>query len=181
MAARPQSSKDEIVNRVKKKAGDYEELSINCAQGTLQALQEEFNLGSTSVLKAASWMPGLVSRKETCGALIGGLMALGLALGRDKLHDPSYQTPEGRHQYWENKRRVWRFCERFRQEFGSTMCGDIRPQIMGKEYNTMDPEELARFIADDGAKKCRLPAEKAAQIAAEIILEELADGIDGLK
>ena len=61
------------------------------------------------------------------------------------------------------------------------MCGNIRPQIMGKEYNTMDPEELARFIADDGAKKCRLPAEKAAQIAAEIILEELADGINGLK
>jgi C_GCAxxG_C_C family probable redox protein len=167
----PRFQKDKIINRVSKKAGDYEELSFNCAQGTLQALQEEFNLGSSSVLKAASWMPGLVSRKETCGALLGGLMALGLAFGRDKLHDPGYQTPEGMQRYWENKQRAWRFCEAFRQEFGSTLCGDIRPQIMGKDYDTMNPEEVKQFINDGGAKKCRLPAEKAAQIAAEIILE----------
>lgn len=165
----PNPKKDESINQVTKKAGDYEELSLNCAQGTLQALQEEFNLGNSSVLKAASWMPGLVSRKETCGALLGGLMALGLAFGRDSLHHPSYQTPQGMRRYWENKKRAWRFCEAFRQEFGSTMCGDIRPQIMGKDYDTMNPEELEQFIADGGAKKCRLPAEKAAQIAAEII------------
>jgi C_GCAxxG_C_C family probable redox protein len=167
----PRPKKDEIINRVTKKAGDYEELSLNCAQGTLQALQEEFNLGDTQVLKAASWMPGLVSRKETCGALLGGLMALGLAFGRDSLRVPSYQTPEGIRSYWENKKRAWRFCKTFRREFGSTMCGDIRPQIMGKDYDTMNPEELKQFIIDGGAKKCRLPAEKAAQIAAEIILE----------
>jgi C_GCAxxG_C_C family probable redox protein len=166
------SQKDELINRVTKKAGDYEELSFNCAQGALQALQEEFNLGgSPSVLKAASWMPGLVSRKETCGALLGGLMALGLAFGRGKLCDPSYQTPAGMRRYWENKQRAWRFCEAFRQEFGSTLCGDIRPQIMGKDYDTMNLEELKQFINDGGAKKCRLPAEKAAQIAADLILE----------
>ena len=166
---------DEIINRVAKKAGDYEELSLNCAQGTLQALQEEFNLEGTSVLKAASWMPGLVSRKETCGALLGGLMALGLALGRGRLRDPSYQTPEGTRKYWADKKRAWRFCEAFRQELGSTMCGDIRTQIMGRDYDTMNPEELNEFITDGGIKKCRLPAETAARIAAKIILEASQD------
>lgn len=173
MISRPE--KDEIINRVAKKAGDYEELYLNCAQGTLQALQEEFNLEGTSVLKAASWMPGLVSRKETCGALLGGLMALGLALGRGSLNDPSYQTPEGTRKYWTDKKRAWRFCEAFRREFGSTMCGDIRPKIMGRDYDTMNPEELKQFIADGGARKCRLPAETAARIAAEIILEASQD------
>jgi C_GCAxxG_C_C family probable redox protein len=117
-------------------------------------------------------MPGLVGRKETCGAFLGGLMALGLAFGRDKPGDPSYQTPEGVAEYWKNKKRAWRFCEEFKKEFGSTMCGDIRPQIMGKDYNSMDPEELKQFLEDDGAKKCRALAEKAAEIAARIILEE---------
>ena len=55
------------------------------------------------------------------------------------------------------------------------MCGDIRPKIMGIDYDTMDPEELKQFIADGGAKKCHLPAEKAAQFAAGIILEASQD------
>ena len=168
-----EGSKEEILDRAAKRAGDYEELSINCAQGTLAALQEEFNLGGgKDILKAATFMPGLVSRKETCGAVIGGLMALGLAFGRDKLYDPDYRTPEGMEKSWKNKRRVWRFCEEFKKEFGSTMCGDIRPKIMGREYNTMEPEEVKQFLEDGGTKKCRVPPEKAAQIAAEIILEE---------
>jgi C_GCAxxG_C_C family probable redox protein len=172
---KPSGKQDEIINRVAKKAGDYEELSVNCAQGTLQALQEEFNLEGTSILKAACWLPGLASRKETCGALLGGLMALGLAFSSGSLNDPSYQTPEGVRKYWENKKRAWRLCEAFRQEFDSTMCGDIRPKIMGRDYDTINPEELEQFIADGGAKKCRLPAEKAAQIATEIILEASAE------
>ena len=166
------SSKEEILDRVAKKAGDYEELSINCAQGTLAALQEEFKLGGgKDIPKAATFMPGLVSRRQTCGAVTGGLMALGLAFGRDKLYDPSYRTPEGTEEYWKNKKRAWRFCEEFKKEFSSTMCGAIRPKIMGREYNTMEPAELKQFLEDGGAKKCRVPPEKAAWIAAEIILE----------
>ena len=139
---------------------------------TLAALQEEFKLGGgKDIPKAATFMPGLVSRKQTCGAVIGGLMALGLAFGRDKLYDPSYRTPEGTEEYWKNKKRAWRFCEEFKKEFSSTMCGAIRPKIMGREYNTMEPAELKQFLEDGGAKKCRVPPEKAAWIAAEIILE----------
>ena len=62
------------------------------------------------------------------------------------------------------------FCEEFKKEFGSTMCGDIRPKIMGRDYNSMDPADRQQFLRDDGPKKCRVPAEKAARIAASIIL-----------
>ena len=168
-----ESSKEEILDRVAKKAGDYEELSVNCAQGTLTALQEEFDLGGgKDVLKAATFMPGLMSRRETCGAVIGGLMALGLAYGRDKLCDPEWRTPKANEEMFKLRNKVWRFCEAFKQEFGSTMCGDIRPQIMGRDYNTMDPKEQQQFLEDGGAKKCRVPPERAARIAAEILLEE---------
>jgi len=167
------TAKEETLDRVARKAGDYEELSVNCAQGTLTALQEEFNLGGgKGVVKAATFMPGLMSRKETCGAVIGGLMALGLAYGRDKLYDPKWSTPEANEEMFKVRNKVWRFCEAFKKEFGSTMCGDIRPQIMGRDYDTMDMEERRKFLEDGGAKKCRVPPEKAARIAAEILLEE---------
>ncbi|MBN2186037.1 MAG: C_GCAxxG_C_C family protein [Dehalococcoidia bacterium] len=166
-------SKEEILDQVAKRAGDQEELLINCAQGTLAALQEEFNLGEGGdALKAATFMPGLVSRKQTCGAVIGGLMALGLAYGRNKPPDSESNTPEAKEKAFKLKEKAWRFCEAFEKEFGSTMCGDIRPKIMGREYNTMDPKEIQKFLEDDGAKKCRVPPEKAARIAASIMLEK---------
>lgn len=164
---------EQRIERVSKKAGDYEELSVNCAHGTLAALIEEFQLGGgPDMLKAATFMPGLMSRKETCGALIGGLMGLGLAWGRDKLYDPSWTTPEANEEMFRIRKKVWRFCEAFKQEFGSTMCGDIRPQIMGRDYDTMDPKERQQFLEDGGKTKCRKPPERAARFAAKVLLEE---------
>jgi C_GCAxxG_C_C family probable redox protein len=165
--------KEKILDRVAKKAGDYEEVSISCSQGTLAALQEEFNLGGgKEVIKAAAFMPGIASRKETCGAIAGGLMALGLKFGRDKIRDSESNTPEGKAEMLKFREKAWRFCEEFKKEFGSTMCGDIRPQIMGRDYNSMDPVDRQQFLNDGGPKKCRVPAEKAARIAASIIIEE---------
>ena len=168
----PERTKEKILERVARKAGDYEEVSISCSQGTLAALQEEFNLaGGRDVIKAATFMPGIASRKETCGAVTGGLMALGLAFGRDKVNDPDPNTPEAKEQLLKLREKAWRFCEEFKKEFGSTMCGDIRPKIMGRDYNSMDPKERQQFLDDDGPKKCRVPPEIAARIAASILLE----------
>ncbi len=169
------NTKQERIARASTKAGDYEELSVNCAQGTLAALQEEFGLeGGKELLKAATFFPGVMSRKETCGALLGGLMAMGLAYGRDKLSDPSWSTPEANEAMFAYRRKVFRYCEAFKAEFGSTMCGVIRPLIMGRDYDSMDPVDRAQFLADGGKKKCRVPPEAAARIAAEIFLEDEA-------
>jgi hypothetical protein len=97
---------------------------------------------------------------------------LGLKFGRDKVKDPEPDTPEGREELFKLREKAWRFCEEFKKEFGSTMCGDIRPKIMGRDYNSMDPVDREQFFKDGGPKKCRVPAEKAARIVASIILEE---------
>jgi hypothetical protein len=36
----------------------------------------------------------------------------------------------------------------------------------------MKPEDRAQLLADGGRKKCRIPPEAAARIAAEILLED---------
>ena len=166
-------NKQEFLDSVSVKAGDYEEMSVNCAQGTIAALAEDFDFsGATELLKAASFFPGVMLRGETCGAVLGGLMALGMALGRDKLSDPSYATPEAAEELLRRRTLVWNFCEQFKEKWGSTMCGCVRPAIMGRDYNTMIPEERVQFINDGGAKMCRQPPEFAARLVSEILLAE---------
>jgi hypothetical protein len=62
--------------------------------------------GGGKLLKAASFMPGVASSRETCGALLGGIMALGLAFGRDRLSDPAWKSPEADAEWQSIRRRV---------------------------------------------------------------------------
>jgi C_GCAxxG_C_C family probable redox protein len=157
------ASEEDILNQLERKAGDYEERSGSCAQGTLLALQEQFHLGDASTLKAATVMPGIALRGETCGAVIGSLMAIGLAYGRENLDD------------WEQLLRALRparrFCRKFEEEFGSLMCRDVHKLMVGKSFNLADPAQAEEFAKAGGAKKCRVPCEKAARIVGEIIME----------
>ncbi len=156
------ASEEEILNQLEQKAGDYLEMSGNCAQSSLLALQEQFHLGDASTLKAATAMPGIALRGETCGAVIGGLMAIGLACGREKLDD------------WEGLIRAIRparkFCREFENEFGSLMCCDIQKLLFGRSFDLADPAEAEEFQKAGASKKCRVPPGKAARIAGEIIM-----------
>jgi len=169
-----ETQKQEIIDRVAARAGDYEESLVSCAQGTLLALQEEFDLpGGKDMLLAASFMPGVASRKETCGAFLGALMALGLLFGRVSPLDSAYDGLESRKDYSQRKQRTaWRFCEELREELGSTQCKVIHADLMGREYDFTNPSSFRQFIDDGGAVACRVPAAKAARIAARIILDE---------
>jgi len=170
-------STEEIVERVVRKAGNNFELSANCAKSPLAALVEEFSLSQgRDVIKAAQFIPGLASRSEACGAVVAGLLALGLVFGKAEIFDPQWKTPEGIKENYKGREKAYRFCETFKKEFGSTMCGNIRPPIMGSldyvHYDGMDPKWRERFLAEGGATKCRVPVEAAARIAASIILED---------
>lgn len=159
------------IQRVSTKAGDYEVESRNCAQGTLLALQEEFNLeGGKDVFKAASFMPGVASSRETCGALLGAVMALGLAYGRDRLGDPEWKKPEVDVEWQKTRRKVNSLVEAFRDHFGTIQCRVIRTAIMGRDYDPLDPEDRRQFALDGGVQKCRVPPEVAARIAAGLLL-----------
>lgn len=165
-------TKEERIARVSANAGDYEEESRNCAQATLAALVEEFDLdGGSDVLKAASFMPGVASSRETCGALLGGIMALGLAYGRDSLSNPDWKKPEVDEEWQRVRRKINGYCEAFRAEFGSISCSVIRPALMGRDYDPLDPEDRKQFAADGGIQKCRFPPEVAARLAATLLLE----------
>lgn len=159
----PMETVEERLARLALKAGDYLEAWGSCAQGTLLALQEEFGLGDAQSLKAATAMPGVALRGETCGAVIGPVMAFGLAFGRDRSEDFEAvlrATSAAR-----------RFCRLFEEEFGSCMCRDIHERLFGRSFDLTDPADVAEFAKMGAARKCRVPAETAARIAGRIILE----------
>jgi hypothetical protein len=59
----------------------------NCAQTSFAILNEEHDLHGDQILKALTPFPGIALRGETCGAVPGSLMALGLVYGRENLKD----------------------------------------------------------------------------------------------
>jgi C_GCAxxG_C_C family probable redox protein len=158
-------SRDEIFESLDQKAQEYLGLCGNCAQTSFLSLQEQFDLDDNgAILKALTPFPGIALRGETCGAVTGSLMALGLIYGRDKekLNDfRSYQRslPPAR-----------RFCRRFEEEMGSTMCDDIIEAEFGKRYDLADPVQAMEWMSDGAIEKCGAVIRKGVRIAAEIIL-----------
>jgi len=157
-------SREARLNRLEQKAGDYEELYASCAQGTLLALQEEFQMEDVLAFKAATAMPGIALRGETCGALIGAIMALGMAFGREKPDDlKAVMRATGA---------ARKLCKRFEDQFGSCSCLGVQQRIFGRSFDLVDPDEIMEFAKADAAKKCRAPAQLAARIAGELILDK---------
>jgi C_GCAxxG_C_C family probable redox protein len=62
----------------------------NCAQAVLYAYGPDLGLDTENALKAATGFGGgMGARGETCGAVTGGILALGLKYGRGSLQDRS--------------------------------------------------------------------------------------------
>ncbi len=156
-------SRERILDEVERKAGEYEIESGCCSQGCLRALQEQFGIGNVQTYKAATALPGVALRGETCGGVSGGLMAIGLEWGRE--------DPKDMDSYFRAVSKGRKFCQAFEKEFGSVMCRDIVRQRFGKELNLADPEDAKEFVKMDGFKVCSYVPGKAARIVAGMILD----------
>ena len=137
--------------------------SRNCAQTSFAVLQEQFELDGDTVLKALTAFPGIALRCETCGAVTGSLMALGLIFGREELDDE---------QGFLRAVTIARtFCERFEEELGSTMCGNIQESKFGRRFDLLDPEQIAAWEAANPVDKCSVVVGTGVRIAADLIAE----------
>ncbi|MCK5586394.1 C_GCAxxG_C_C family protein [Candidatus Bipolaricaulota bacterium] len=158
-----EKTRDEILDSVEKNAGEFEIRSGCCAQGCLRALQEEFGIGNVETYRAATAMPGIALRGETCGGVVGGLMAIGIMYGRS--------DPDDMDSYYRAISIGRKFCSKFEAEFGTVMCKDIVKQRFGEELDLSNPEDGKKFVAMDGFKRCAYVPGRAARIVAEIVLD----------
>jgi C_GCAxxG_C_C family probable redox protein len=132
----------------------------------LAALQATLEVGDGTLFRAGSALSGGVAwRGETCGALIGALMAIGAVAGRARLEDVG--------QLQRIKAPAAEMYVRFGQQVGHTLCAEIHRLKFGRAYRLYDPAELKAFHAagGHGPTGCPQVCGAAARAAAEIILE----------
>ncbi len=155
---------EETLECLDQKIKEYLAVSGNCAQTTFLSLQETFDLEGGAILKALTPFPGIALRGETCGAVVGSLMALGLVFGRDRENLDNWQG------YIDSLPPARRFCQRFESELGSTMCGDIVELEFGKRFDLADRRQALEWMKCGALEKCADVIEKGVHIAAEIIM-----------
>jgi C_GCAxxG_C_C family probable redox protein len=102
---------------------------------------------------ATGFCSGIGRTGGMCGAVSGGIMAIGLSLGRtspDESVDPCYQA-------------VQTFLEEFKSKFGSTSCLDLTGVHLGT------PEGQAAFHERGKMAECTNFVEEAARLAVQIV------------
>lgn len=82
-----------------------------CSQAVFGAFAEDFGVDAETAMKVSAGLGGGVGRlRETCGAVTGAVLALGMKFGPDK----TAVYPK-----------VQAFCEAFREECGSIVCREL--------------------------------------------------------
>lgn len=156
-----------IVAKIGEAAYVYERTYHGCSQCVLAALQDRLDLGNRDSFKAATALAGGIARTgTTCGALVGGIMGISLAFGRDALKDSTISEGYARAMDLSAE-----LCRRFEKEFGSTQCRDIQKSLFGRSFDLRDPQEREAFRKAGAYEKCPQVAWKAAELAAVLILE----------
>ncbi len=117
------------------------------------------------MFKSASALAGGVARQgETCGALLGSMMAISAVVGREKLED--------KEQYQRAMEPAMEMYAKFKEKVGHTLCQEIHRIRFGKVYRMHIPEEREDFhnMGGHSRKGCPEVCGIAAKIASEIIL-----------
>ena len=124
-------------------------------------------MGSNEVFKAGSALAaGVAKRGETCGALLGGLIALGIVTAKEDFGDAGALA--------NSMGLGFRLARLIEKELGSTNCAEIQKSKLGKSYNFADPNQYKEFVADGGYVECPKVVGKVARITGNFIFDYLA-------
>ena len=161
------ANKQKIIDRVQRRAEEYNFIFKNCAQGTALALMEEFGLGNMEIIKALTPFPGIGGTGEICGGITGSLIAFGLYFGSDNRLD--YEAMN------KTIMTAQKFMAFFEGELDHMYCADIiETVILGHKLNPGESEQsMMTFTTEKGFEKCGLPPAIGAGLAAEFIIDSM--------
>ncbi|MFC1858861.1 C-GCAxxG-C-C family protein [Thermodesulfobacteriota bacterium] len=163
-------SREEILEEVYNLAFKYEAKQGSCPQCVLAALMETLDVGDPNTIKAVDALAGgtALTTEGTCGALVGGLIAISSIEGRE--YDDF--------KLGKQKRRVFKYAkkltDKFVEEYGSPVCKDVHKKLFGRTFNLLNRKDYEEFEkAGAHVDKCTVVSGKVARWTAEIILDEL--------
>jgi len=127
---------------------------FNCSQAIVRTYGPDYGLSPLDGLRIGCGFGGGMRRAETCGAVTGALMILGLRYGPQHLADIAAKESV--------YAKVTEFCSRYESRCGSIVCREL----LGCDISS--PEGMERATVD-GLFRTVCP--KIVQTAAEILEE----------
>jgi C_GCAxxG_C_C family probable redox protein len=156
-------SKDELKAEAKKKAHDYELQFHGCSQAVLLALQEVLGIGDEVSFKAGSALCAGLGMSKTCGTLTGGVMALSMKKGRERIEQGMDALVPG-------MLLAQRLVKKFEREFNTTVCYEIT----GVDWT--DFAAVTKLLSDpqsaDQLERCAQIVGRTAEMVVEMINED---------
>jgi C_GCAxxG_C_C family probable redox protein len=111
---------------------------FNCAQAVFSTFSKELGLDEQTALKiGGSFGAGMAYLDETCGAVTGAFMAIGLKFGRCKLEDSASKE--------KTYALVKEFSKQFKEKYGSLRCTDLIGYNLSTEEGLKKATEEKRF------------------------------------
>lgn len=106
---------------------------FNCAQAVLSVFSNQFNIDKETALKLASGFGGGMGRMaETCGAVTGAFMVLGLKYGNLKAEDK------------ESKEKTYSLIKKFTDRFCAKNRSILCKEILGYDISSTQEHTIAR-------------------------------------
>ena len=105
---------------VKEKTAELHDMGFNCAQCVLCCCREITGLEDSTALAVSGGFGGGLRSGEICGAVSGGVMALGMARPFNKPGDMAAKAEVGAV--------TKRFVDTFREKYGAVTCRELLGQ-----------------------------------------------------
>lgn len=141
------------------KADKYFSMRYHCSQAVLAAFSNELGLGEVQALKLGGCFGGGMCLGEVCGAVTGGLMALGLKFGQSDIDDLNSRIKAND--------AAKALLHRFKEENGSYMCRELLHYDLSIEEERQKAIELNLFRTF-----CPLMVKSATQITYDLLSEK---------
>jgi C_GCAxxG_C_C family probable redox protein len=136
----------------------------NCSQAVLSAFGQDYGLDPVMAYKvAAAFGGGMGHMGETCGAVTGAFMVIGLKYG--------LTLTDGSQSHRESFTAVQEFAQKFRSMHGSVVCREL----LGVDINNHDAFREARKNGIP-QKICPKLVEDAAAIVEQLLAGSLTSG-----
>ena len=150
--------------------GHHYELEAHfCPQASLAALMDVFHFRDDSLFKSIFGFHGGSGNSGIgpCGALVGGISAIGYFYGRsrtefDMMAENCAATAL-----------VKKLVDRFSDEFDGLRCRDCQKKMLGREIDFSKEEDRLFFQDQEGHRKCAHVVGRGAALAAEILWDAL--------
>ncbi len=130
----------------------------NCSQSVIGAFCEDLRLDfKTAMLISSSFGGGMGGLRETCGALSGAFMVIGLKYG--------YTTPDNPNEKAELYKKVRIVAEAFKQKYNTMLCRELleAKNLIVKTEPSIRTEKYYK------ERPCAVFVESAAEILEEVL------------